>query len=189
MFVCFLHAIRSVVNNFLNLLITRLISSPLLLYKAAFQTTSIADSTWNLNGRSGVASSTSSSLSSSSSDCSYWFVVTLLKISSSVNIGAVVMASLSRPMKLSGVTPSGTISGSMSWSCCRLSLRSENGSSASVIAAFWVILAFLKQLTMVCTYTASHEDTSIFMAWRIDIFGNVFLLSNALHSRHTTLPR
>ena len=47
------------------------------------------------------------------------------------------MTSLSTSVRLSGVTYSGTISGSMSCSCCRLSLRSENRSSASMIAAFW----------------------------------------------------
>ena len=51
------------------------------------------------------------------------------------------------------------------------------------IAAFWasgVIPAFLKHLTMVCANTVAR---------RIDIFGNAFVLSNALHSRRTTLPR
>ena len=66
----------------------------------------------------------------------------------------------------------------------------ENGSSASdsSILSLRSDTSLPKQLTMACADTASHEDTSIFITWRIDIFGNVFVLSNALHSRSMTLP-
>ena len=58
---CFEDLNLSSVNNFSNLLMVRLISSPLLLYKAALRITSIADSTRNLDGRLGATSSSSSS--------------------------------------------------------------------------------------------------------------------------------
>ena len=67
-----------------------------------------------------------------------------------------------------------------------------NGSSSWFTAACWfdwLLLDFLKQLTMVSFDTAFHDDAKCFVPWRILIFGSGLLLSTALIQRLTTFFR
>ena len=67
-----------------------------------------------------------------------------------------------------------------------------NGSSSSFTAACWfdwLMLDFLKQLTMVSFDTGFHDDTKCFIAGRILIFASSLLLFTALIQRRTTFFR
>ena len=85
MSLCFNEFMRSFVNKFSNLKITHCISSPVLLNREAFLRTPRADSTSDLEGRSGTSSfKRSSSQPSSSSDSGEWSFWSCSRMSSSV---------------------------------------------------------------------------------------------------------
>ena len=111
-------------------------------------------------------------------------------ISSSLEKEADVTTSLSRSANDSADIFGWMASLSNLCNFSRSSNKLLNGSSSSFTAACWfnwLVLDFLKRLTIVFFDTAFHDDTKCFIAWRILIYGSGLLISTALIQRWTTL--